>query len=111
MANTSTGLDEKIAGMLAYIVTWPSGIIFLILEPNNKYIRFHALQSILVFGALMVVGFIFGWMGTFGLIIRILISITAFVIWIILLVKSSQGQKYKVIWAGPLAEKWSGSDS
>lgn len=111
MAETSTGLDEKIAGMLAYIITWPSGIIFLILEPNNKYVRFHALQSILVFGPLMVIGFIFGWIPYLGTIVTILVSVAAFILWVILLVKSSQGQKYQVKWAGPLAEKWSNSGS
>ena len=111
MADTSTGLDEKIAGMLAYIVGWVSGIVFLILEPNNKYVRFHAFQSIIVFGALTVVGVVLGWIPVLGTIIYILVSIAAFILWIILLVKAYQGQKYMVKWAGPLAEKWTGSDS
>ncbi|MFC1947614.1 DUF4870 domain-containing protein [Chloroflexota bacterium] len=111
MADTSTGLDEKIAGMLAYIVGWISGIVFLILEPNNKYVRFHAFQSIIVFGALTVVGVVLGWIPILGIIITYLVSIAAFILWIILLVKASQGQKYMVKWAGPLAEKWTGSDS
>ena len=111
MADTSTGLDEKIAGMLAYILGWISGIVFLILEPNNKYVRFHAFQSIIVFGALTVVGVVLGWIPVLGTIIYILISIGAFILWIILLVRASQGQKYQVRWAGPLAEKWSDSGS
>jgi uncharacterized membrane protein len=111
MADTSTGLDEKIAGMLAYILGWVSGIVFLILEPNNKYVRFHALQSIVVFGVLTVAGLILSWVPVLGTIIYILVSILAFILWIILLVKASQGQKYHVKWAGPLAEKWSDSGS
>ena len=111
MADTSTGLDEKIAGTLAYILGWVSGIVFLILEPNNKYVRFHALQSILVFGALTAVGLILGWIPVLGTIIYIIVSILAFILWVILLVKTSQGQKYHVKWAGPLAEKWSESGS
>ena len=111
MADTSTGLDEKIAGMLAYILGWISGIIFLILEPNNKYVRFHAFQSILVFGALTVVGVVFGWIPVIGTIIYIVASVLGFILWVILLVRASQGQKYQVKWAGPLAEKWSESGS
>ena len=111
MADTSTGLDEKIAGMLAYILGWVSGIVFLILEPNNKYVRFHALQSIVVFGVLTVAGLILSWVPVLGTIIYILVSILAFILWIILLVKASQGQKYHVKWAGPLAEKWVDSGS
>lgn len=111
MAETSTGLDEKIAGTLAYVLGWVTGIVFLILEPNNKYVRFHAFQSILVFGVLTAVGLILGWIPVLGTIIYILVSILAFILWIILLVRASQGQKYHVKWAGPLAEKWSSSGS
>jgi uncharacterized membrane protein len=111
MADTSTGLDEKIAGMLAYIILWPSGIIFLILEPNNKYVRYHAIQSILVFGAISLAMAIFSRIPVFNVIIYIVGGVLMFALWVILLIKASQGQKYQVIWAGPLAEKWSDSGS
>ena len=111
MADTSTGLDENIAGMLAYILTWVSGIVFLILEPNNKYVRFHALQSILVFGIISLAMAIFSWIPVFNVIIYIVGGVLMFVLWVILMVKASQGQKYQVKWAGPLAEKWSDSGS
>src|SRR5690625_4998982 len=66
--NTSTGLEDNIAGLLCYLV-WPvSGIIFLILEKENKFIRFHALQSIITIVALIIINFVLslipliGWM-------------------------------------------------
>jgi uncharacterized membrane protein len=52
---TATGLDENIAGLLCYVGWWVSGIIFLILEPKNRFVRFHALQSSIVFGIITVV--------------------------------------------------------
>ena len=60
MAKTSTGLEENIAGLLCYVLGWVSGVIFLILEPENKSVRFHAIQSIIVFGILNIAGIIFG---------------------------------------------------
>ena len=111
MANTSTGLDEKIAGTLAYILLWVSGIVFLILEPNNKYVRFHAIQSILVFGTISLAIAIFSWIPVFNVIIYVAGGVSMFILWVILLVKTSQGQKYQVKWAGPLAEKLSESGS
>ena len=111
MADTSTGLDEKIAGTLAYILGWVSGIVFLILEPNNKNVRFHAIQSILVFGVISLAIAIFSWIPVFNVIIYIVGGLLMFILWVVLLVKTSQGQKYLVKWAGPLAEKWSGSGS
>ena len=109
MAGTKTGLDEKIAGMLCYILGWVSGIVFLIIEPDNKNIRFHALQSIIVFGALTVVNLIFSWIPIFGTIINVVTGVLAFVLWLILLVKTSQGDKYMVKWAGVYADKLNGS--
>ena len=58
---TKTGLQENVAGLLCYILGWVTGIIFLILEPENKFVKFHAIQSIIVFGALSIVSAVFGW--------------------------------------------------
>ncbi|MBI2851626.1 MAG: hypothetical protein HYX84_00770 [Chloroflexi bacterium] len=49
---TSTGLDENIAGLLCYVGWWVSGVVFMIIEPDNRFIRFHAIQSIIVFRAI-----------------------------------------------------------
>ena len=54
MDKTSTGLAENVAGMLCYVLCWISGVVFLVIEPSNKFVRFHAMQSILVFGGLNV---------------------------------------------------------
>ncbi len=53
---TATGLDENLAGLLCYVGWWVSGIVFLIIEPDNKFVRFHAIQSIVTFGFITVVG-------------------------------------------------------
>ena len=54
MAETSTGLKENTAGVLCYVLGWVTGIVFLIIEPKNKFVRFHALQSIITFAAVNV---------------------------------------------------------
>ena len=59
MAKTSTGLTENVAGLLCYVLGWVSGIVFLIIEPENKFVRFHAFQSIIVFGLISLVGIVF----------------------------------------------------
>jgi uncharacterized membrane protein len=102
---TSSGLQENVAGFLCYVLGWVTGIIFLIIEPNNKFIRFHAVQSIIVFGAYMVISLIFGWIPYIGLIIRILLGVTAFILWIVLMLKAYHGQMYKLPIAGDIAEK------
>lgn len=44
----STGLSKEISIILAYIFLWLGGIIFLFVEKNNKFVRFHAMQSIVL---------------------------------------------------------------
>jgi uncharacterized membrane protein len=108
MDKTSTGLNENTAGLLCYVLGWVSGIVFLLLEQENKFVKFHAVQSIIVFGALSVVNGVFGWIPVLGLIVGIISGILAFVLWILLMVKASQGERYKVKWAGDYAERWAG---
>jgi len=108
MADTSTKLDENVASLLCYVLGWISGIVFLILEPENKTVRFHAIQSIIVFGALSIASAIFTWIPWIGWIIGVIIGITGFILWIVLMVKAYQGEKYKLPVAGEMAEKWAG---
>jgi uncharacterized membrane protein len=90
------------------VLGWVSGVVFFLLEQENKYIKFHAFQSIIVFGALSLVNGVLGWIPVLGLIIRIISGILAFILWILLMVKAAQGERYKVKWAGSYAEKWAG---
>jgi uncharacterized membrane protein len=112
MPKSSTGMDENVAALLSYVLWWVTGIIFFVIEKNSKFVKFHAMQSIIFFGAVTVVvivlgilafipyiGFIFG-------IIAWLIDIFAFIMWIILMVKAYQHQMFKLPVAGPMAEKY-----
>ena len=108
MEKTSTGMDENIAGLLCYVLGWISGLVFILIEPNNKFVRFHAMQSIIVFGVLTVASFIFGWIPFISGFIGFVIWALGLVLWIVLMVKAYQGTRYKLPWAGNLAEKWVG---
>lgn len=99
---TSTGLQENVASLLCYVLGWISGIVFLILEPKNTTIKFHAIQSIIVFGALSIINAILFWVPVLGW----LIGVAIFVSWIILMVKAYQGGKWKYPIAGNFAEKF-----
>jgi len=108
MDKTSIGLSENVVGLLCYVLGWVSGIVFLLLEQENKFVKFHAIQSIIIFGVLSVVNSVLGWIPVLGLIVGIISGILAFVLWILLMVKASQGERYKVRWAGNYAERWAG---
>jgi uncharacterized membrane protein len=108
MAKTSTGLEENIAGLLCYVLGWVSGLIFVLIETENRTVRFHAFQSIIIFGILNVAGIILRWIPAVGIGLMGVISGIAFVFWIVLMYKAYQGEMYKVPWAGNQAEKLTG---
>lgn len=111
MEKSSTGLAENVAGLLCYVLGWVSGLVFVLIEQENKFVRFHAIQSIYVFGALTIAGIILGWIPFIGGVLATLILILGIILWIVLMIRAYQGVKYKLPWAGNLAEKWVGRQS
>ncbi|UCD14321.1 MAG: DUF4870 domain-containing protein [Thermoplasmatales archaeon] len=114
MAKTSLDLGENIEGALCYLVGWITGIVFYIVEKDNKFVKFHAMQSILVFLPLTILAWIFGgffgafafWSGLWFLWwISGLIWIIAIILWLILMLKAYQGEKFKLPVVGDIAEK------
>ena len=108
MEKTSTGLAANVAGLLCYVLGWVSGLVFILIEKENKFVRFHAIQSSIVFGGLTIAGFILCLIPFAGIVLGWLISLLGFVLWIVLMVKAYQGTMYKLPWSGNLAEKWVG---
>jgi uncharacterized membrane protein len=104
---TSLGMEQNLEGLLCYVLAWVTGIIFLLLEKDNKFVRFQAVQSIVVFGAYTVIAIILSFIPVVGWIISLILGILAFVLWIVLMVKAYQGQMYRLPVAGNIAEKYS----
>jgi uncharacterized membrane protein len=101
---TSIGLDENLAGALAYALGWITGLALLLIERENSFVRFHALQSTIVFGVLCILWFVglsipfLGWLISF-----ILIPPVSAVLWLLLLFKAYQGERFKIPIAGEIA--------
>jgi len=100
----TTGLKPNVAGLLCYLGTWITGIIFLIIEHKSRFVRYHAIQSIIVFGILTIASALIGWIPFIGIFFRAVIGIFAFILWVVLMVKAYQGELYKVPVAGDIAE-------
>jgi len=105
MGKTSTGLDANVAGLLCYVLGWISGLVFILIEKENKFVRFHAMQSIIVFGTITAASIVFRLIPFIGYVLNVLLSLLALVLWIVLMVKAYQETMYKLPWAGNLAEK------
>jgi uncharacterized membrane protein len=105
MEKTSSGLQENIAGLLCYLFGWVTGIIFYIIEPKNKFVRFHAVQSIALTVVLMVIYFILFIIPVIGWIISGLLGFAFFFLWIFLMYQAYKGKMYKLPVIGDFAEK------
>jgi uncharacterized membrane protein len=105
LGTTVSGLEPTVAGALAYLLWFVTGILFFIVEKNNAFVRFHALQSIMLFGGLFVVMMIFGVIPILGFVLNFLLSICAFILWLFLMVKAAQGVAFKLPILGDLAER------
>jgi uncharacterized membrane protein len=113
MEKATFGLDENVASAACYVLGWVSGIIFFLMEKDNKTVRFHAMQSILTFLPLTILiwvvnaiffgAFMFGMWGVWGLVIT-LIEIVLLILWLFLMIKAYQGEKFKVPVVGDIAE-------
>jgi uncharacterized membrane protein len=101
---TSSGMQQNIAGLLCYLVWWITGIVFLIIEKENKFVRFHAWQSIFTFAAITIVQIILSFIPIIGWILSILVWIGSIILWAYLMYSAYQGKKIKLPIAGNLAE-------
>ncbi|MFB4166013.1 DUF4870 domain-containing protein [Alteribacillus sp. JSM 102045] len=82
-----------------------SGIVFLVLEKDSRFVRFHALQSIFISGTLVVVNIVLTAIPVFGWLLGVLLSLIGFVLWIVMMLKAYQGKRFKLSVFGDMAEK------
>lgn len=102
---SSTGLDENVAGLICYLGTIVTGIIFFLIEKDSRFVRFHALQSLIAFGALGVLWMILSRIPFLGWIFSIMIWLVYVALWIIMMYKAYQGEMFKLPIVGDIAEK------
>lgn len=117
LGKTSTGIEPNVAALLSYVVGWVTGLIFFLIEKDNKFVRFHAIQSIVVFGGLtasmivlsILVSILFMarlyFLFPLFRIVNLLLWLLGFVLWIVLMVKAYQGEHFKLPIAGDIADK------
>lgn len=101
---TNLGMDENIAGLLTYVGGLITGIIFLVLEKENKFVRFHAMQSIAVTVTMIVLSIVLSFIPVIGWILGLLLGPVSFVLWVFLMFKAYKGEKFKLPFIGDIAE-------
>jgi uncharacterized membrane protein len=116
---SSTGLSPRVAGLLCYAAAWASGLLLVAIERDSRFVRFHAWQSLLGFGALTLIAFL-AWGVT---ILMAFVSPAAFRVmgvvtqvawialgaaWIFAVVMVAQGRRWKMPLVGKWAERFAG---
>jgi uncharacterized membrane protein len=118
-SQSGTGLAPNVAAALSYVLGIVTGIVFLMLE-KDRFVRFHAYQSVLLTAAWIVFWIGFSILSTIlafipflgflvaivGLLLSLGLGLGGLVLWIVLLLKAYQGQTWKLPFIGDMAEKY-----
>jgi len=98
------GLQENVAGLVAYAGCFFTGILILVMEKENKTVRFHALQSTLLFILLSVLTTVAGWIPFIGGLLAWALGVVSFAAWLYLMYTAYKGIKFKVPVLGDVCE-------
>lgn len=93
--------NENIMGAVAYLLFFVTGIILLLTEKKSKFVRFHAMQSTIWFGAIFILTLI----PVIGWIFALFMPLVVFISWLFLMWKAFSGEMYKLPVVGDFAEK------
>jgi uncharacterized membrane protein len=103
---SSTGLDANVAAALSYALGFITGIVFLLVERDSRFVRFHAMQSTLAFLGLSVACVLLQSIPLLGMLIAVFLVIPASaVLWLVLMFKAYQGERVKLPIVGDAAEQ------
>lgn len=123
-AAATSGIEENVAGLLCYIFGWLTGLIFLLID-KRPFVKFHAIQSIVLNVACIMVMFAF-WIvvliasavtmlifhlpiGAFLGFLMPVLGFGFFALFIFCMIKAYQHEKFKVPVIGNMVEKWAGA--
>ena len=124
---TSSGLDENVAGALCYLLGVVTGVVFFVVEKDNRFVRFHAAQSIAAFGLVFVASVVLGFVGTavsalvvsgstgaflVGSLVSLVlllawsvVGLATFALWLYLMFRAYQGKTPRIPIAASIADR------
>jgi uncharacterized membrane protein len=110
---TTINMEPNVAAGLSYLGTWVTGLIFILIEKQNRFVRFHAMQSILAFATLTVLSIVvsvitaaLSFVSVIGCVLTPLVSLAWLAVWLICMINGFQGKYFKLPIIGDYAERW-----
>lgn len=92
---SAAGSNKKTYTILAYILGWITGIIFLFVGKDDPDVKWNAANSIVVFGGLSILSFVLGLIPVVN-VLTVVLGIVGFIYWLIFLIKSVQGNGERI---------------
>ena len=99
------GLEPRFAAALAYLGGALTGILFLVIEKQDRFVRFHAMQSTITFLGVVVVHFVLRGLPVIGPVVTFAFVVGIVILWVMLIVKAFSGERYKLPYIGDWAEQ------
>ena len=97
--------NENLMAAASYLLGFLTGIIFLLIEKQSQFVRFHAMQSTILYGGIFIANIVLGFIPFLGWLVGLALTFTGFILWIVCMWKAFQGEMYKVPYVGVMAEK------
>jgi uncharacterized membrane protein len=97
----STPVPQGVAGLIAYFLPIIGGLLFLFLERENKLVRFHAVQSILLWIFFIIISAIFSWIPGLNILLWLFILI----VWIFMMYQALMERQFELPVIGRIARK------
>jgi uncharacterized membrane protein len=111
-----TGLAENVAGLLSYVLGWVTGLVFFLID-KRPFVRFHAAQSMVVFGGLTILSIGLSMIGAAGILgggfhpffllfglVHAVIWLLWLILWVLCMVKAYQHELFRVPIAADIAD-------
>ena len=98
---SSSGMDVNLAAALSYVLGWLTGLIFFVIEKESKYVKFHAMQSIIFSVAWTILSILL----VVTVVGPMFLGIVGLVVWVICIIKAYSGEMFKLPVIGDMAEK------
>jgi uncharacterized membrane protein len=101
--NTVLGIDENLEAVFCYAGFWITGLLFLFIENNNRFVRFHAMQSVLTFMPLTIFVYLVGWIPYVGWLFADVFGFCFLFLYLVLLIMAWRGAKFRLPISGRIA--------
>jgi uncharacterized membrane protein len=94
-----------VAAALAYSCGPITGALFLMVEKDDRFVRFHAAQSLVTFGGIALLQMLMRSLPVLHWFAGGPLLFATAVLWVVLIVKAFLGERFKVPYIGDFVER------